>query len=574
MWRFLKLISMWHPIPVSKEKDNNPFLTKQLIAYIGNKRSLLGFLGTVFNSLEEGRERTVFSDPFAGSGAVARLARSLNYDVQTNDWEPYSKIVNSCHIGINRSELKDFFLPLGGIERIFRDINNLNGPVQDPYISLHYAPESTDDADYMTERLFYTRENALFIDRARAYIEELYPGWDLDERGRKEKTLLLSSLLYEVSTHANTSGVFKACHKGFGGHGKDALSRIMAPMEMEIPHLIDSDGSFLIENMDATEFVSGTSSDICYLDPPYNSHQYGSNYFMLNTVALWDKPPVSFERKEDGRFREKAGIRKDWIKTRSPFCYKKDAPFAFSNLLDSIDSKYVLLSYNTEGIIPFDQLYDIMESQGQTELYCRDYILYRGGKQSLSRQNYNMELLLVLNRKESPGKSDRAKVQRFLLERKLITLLRRPFNPHKLKALFPINEGRVTLFSKDENTVELKTVDYYTFNEMPPALEFIDDDELETLFGKLESALCSDNKEEAHVIIDLIREADVLKKRSKYCKRLLQVLRKFAFKKYHHLFMETVSELSILIKREPELFSSLSDGLEEIKEIAELRFKG
>ncbi len=67
---------MWHRIPVSKERDNNPFLTKQLIAYIGNKRSLLGFLGTVFKDLENKQGKTVFSDPFAGSGAVARLARS------------------------------------------------------------------------------------------------------------------------------------------------------------------------------------------------------------------------------------------------------------------------------------------------------------------------------------------------------------------------------------------------------------------------------------------------------------------------------------------------------------------
>nr|MDA3809021.1 DNA adenine methylase [Spirochaetaceae bacterium] len=427
---------MWHHIPVSKEKDNNPFLTKQLIAYIGNKRSLLGFLGTVFSDLEQKKGRTVFSDPFAGSGSVSRLAKSLHYDVHTNDWEPYSKIVNSCYIGINRSELKDFFLPRGGINKVFKEINNLSGSVQNPYISRHYAPENTEEADYRTERLFYTKENALFIDRARNYIEDLYPGWDFDERGIKEKFLLLSSLLYEVSTHANTSGVFKACHKGFGGHGKDALSRIMAPMEMEIPHLMDSDGQFIIENMDAADFVSRKSSHICYLDPPYNSHQYGSNYFMLNTVALWDQPSVSGERKDDGRFREKAGIRKDWIKTKSSFCYKKDAQAAFSNLLDSIDSNYVLLSYNTEGIIPFGELCDIMESHGKMELYCRDYILYRGGKQSLSRQNYNMELLLVLDRKEKPGKGDREKVNRFLLERKLITLLRRPFNPEKINSSF------------------------------------------------------------------------------------------------------------------------------------------
>lgn len=572
--KFSKRKNMWHPIPAGEDREKDPYLTRQLIAYIGNKRSLLGFLRTVFSSLESAEGRTVFSDPFAGSGAVARLARMMDYEVLANDWEPYSKIVNSCYIGINRSELKSLFRQKGGVEKVFREINNLSGPVEDPYISLHYAPESTDDADYRTERLFYTRENALFIDRARNWIEHYYPGWNLDEQAGKEKNLLLASLLYEVSTHANTSGVFKACHKGFGGHGKDALTRIMAPMEMEIPFLIDSEAPSVVESLDAAEFSRGVSAHMCYLDPPYNSHQYGSNYFMLNTVALWDRPPVSPDRKADGRFVEKAGIRKDWVKTRSPFCYRKDAPAAFSDLLDSIDSRYIMLSYNTEGIIPFDELYDSMESRGKTDLYCRDYILYRGGKQSLSRQNYNMELLLVLDRKESPGKSDRTKVQRFLLERKLVTLLRRPYYPSRLKENFPCSDGEVILHRKGREELSLKTVDYYIFSRMPASLKMLDDGELETLFSKLESSLCRDNREEAHLLIDLIRNIGDLKLRVRYGRRLLQVLRKFAFKKYRDQFGETAEELDRVLELEADTFSFLKEGLEEIKMIADMRFRG
>ncbi|MBB6481659.1 DNA adenine methylase [Spirochaeta isovalerica] len=567
---------MWHPIPVSEEKETDPYLTKQLIAYIGNKRSLLGFLGTVFSSLENKGDRTVFSDPFAGSGAVARLARKMGYSVLANDWEPYSKIVNSCYIGINKSDLKNLFGEYGGVEKVFREINHLDGEPSDPYISRHYAPENTEEADYHTERLFYTTENALFIDRARTWIEERYSGWDLDEKQLKEKYILLASLLYEVSTHANTSGVFKACHKGFGGHGKDALTRILAPMEMEIPHLVDSSEKMIIENLDAADFVSQNSSHMTYLDPPYNSHQYGSNYFMLNTVALWDKPPVSGDRKDDGRFVEKAGIRKDWIQTRSPFCYRKDAPGAFSGLLDSIDSRYIMLSYNTEGIIPFGELYDIMENQGRTELYCRDYILYRGGKQSLSRQNYNMELLLVLDRKEKPGKSDRKKVERFLLERKLITLLRRPFHPEKMKTNFPCRNQSVDLSPSQDGSFLLGTREYYVFRDMPSTetLEVLSDRQLETLFSLLEDSLCGDNQEEARVLINLMRQSREEKMRNRYGRRLLQVVRKFAFKKYRELFEETARELERLIADENKVFGSLSEGLASIKSIAAMRFRG
>ena len=78
------------------------------------------------------------------------------------------------------------------------------------------------------------------------------------------------------------------------------------------------------------EFLAGRSADICYLDPPYAVHQYGSNYFMLNTIARWDRPPVSEERGPDGRLRQKAGIRADWKRTRSAFCYRDTAAAALT----------------------------------------------------------------------------------------------------------------------------------------------------------------------------------------------------------------------------------------------------
>ena len=33
---------------------------------------------------------------------------------------------------------------------------------------------------------------------------------------------------------------------------------------------------------------------IAYLDPPYNQHAYGSNYHVLHSVSLWDKPAVPY----------------------------------------------------------------------------------------------------------------------------------------------------------------------------------------------------------------------------------------------------------------------------------------
>lgn len=168
----------------------------------------------------------------------------------------------------------------------------------------------------------------------------------------------------------NTSGVFKACHKGFGGHGKDALGRIMTPVEFKPPIVIDPlSGRVFCED---ANLLAGrgviSDSDIVYLDPPYNQHQYGSNYHLLNTLVRWDRIPEPMDIGSDGRLLRKAGIRRDWGETRSEYCYRKSAGEAFDGLMDSLDAPLVLVSYSTDGIIPFDQLRARCEDYGRVRL--------------------------------------------------------------------------------------------------------------------------------------------------------------------------------------------------------------
>ncbi len=327
----------------------HPYLTEQLIAYIGNKRALLPFLHGVLSGLVEEPSRAAFLDPFAGSGAVSRLARMMGFRVHANDWEPYSLVINSCHLGVGKSELQSLFGDRGGLGALLAELNDLPALPSEEYISRHYAPRATATADWRTERLFYTRENALAIDALRERIERLRPGEPAEPRARSEKHVLLASLLYQAATHTNTSGVFKACHKGFGGHGRDALTRILAPIRLQAPVLVDAPAPSTMDCMDAASFLRARPGDICYLDPPYAGHQYGSNYFMLNTIALWDKPPVSDERGPDGRFRQKAGIRPDWTRTRSAFCYRSTALPAMKEIVEAADCRWLVVSYSNEG---------------------------------------------------------------------------------------------------------------------------------------------------------------------------------------------------------------------------------
>ena len=166
----------------------------------------------------------------------------------------------------------------------------------------------------------------------------------------------LAPLLVEASIKTNTGGVFNGFYKDhsgvgcFGGQARKGLSRITAPIRLHLPvwrtgppvHVRCCD-------QDAVELLSqlpDNSLDLVYLDPPYNQHSYGSNYFMLNVLATNVAPdnvsPVS-------------GIPSDW--KRSDFNSRRKAPDAFRALLAQATrvAEYVLLSYSNEGFLKEDE---------------------------------------------------------------------------------------------------------------------------------------------------------------------------------------------------------------------------
>lgn len=370
---------------------SNPYLTDQLIPYIGNKRKLLPLIYEAI--CRTGLQSGVFLDTFAGSGVVSRLAKTMGFQVIANDWEPYAEKINQAYIAANSMpEFREF----GGIENAVAELNSL---VCEPgYIASHYCPAEDENYDPNTERMFYTQQNGRRIDT----IREQILSWRNEGRlTGDEEVLLLASLIYQASYCSNTSGVFKGFHRGWGGATMTAWYRIRSVLTLKPPILFDNGLNNLAIREDAAACADKFDCNIAYLDPPYNQHQYGANYHLLNTVALWDKPPIPKLISGNGH-KDKAAIRKDWrTERRSAYCYKSSALDAFVDLVGRLRADWILVSYSTEGIIPVRDMLEALGERGKLDVAVRQYKRYRVSSQRPSPKPHTTEFVAVLDTREA-----------------------------------------------------------------------------------------------------------------------------------------------------------------------------
>ncbi|WP_147615143.1 DNA adenine methylase [Treponema pectinovorum] len=551
---------------------DSPYLTKQIIAYIGNKRKLLSL---IYKALEESgidfSKQLKFADLFSGSAVVSRFAKFLGFEVHCNDWEPYAKIIAEGCVKADKKSLKNFFNTDEEFLSFLNKMNSLPCPQdKDCYIAKYYAPKSDDilEADYKTERLFYTRQNALAIDKIRNHIEKEFP--ETSPKNEVLRNVLIANLLYEAATHTNTSGVFKAFHKEFGGHGKDALKRILSPIKLNLPELIDGKAPVFVYNEDANCLVKKLPKmDVVYLDPPYNQHQYGSNYHILNTIACWDKIPEPLELNEKGVLKNKAGIRSDWIKTRSKYCYKDTAVAAFSELIKNINADLILISYSSDGIIPFEQMKKIALERGYVSIVTSTYTTYRGGKQSNSRVNADIEFILVIDTQRKALKECEEKIDRIILEKKVLMLLKRRFYRHRLEREFDSFTDEKAILKLGNKKIEFPCKDKFTLG-IPENFYSFNSDKLFKILTVLEKTICTTKKEELEQLLLLCTEKNGNEK--KYIRLVPATLKKLAQKKYKQIFYEELKNIKNALESRPDLYSFIEPKILEIKTIAEIRF--
>jgi len=372
---------LWTDAPIGEEPD---YLSRQLITYIGNKRALLGQIGSAVERVKRrlGKSRLRVFDAFSGSGVVSRFLKAHASHLISNDIEDYAAVTARCYLR-NRSTV-DF----RAIFEIVADLNSrvMTEPLPPGFIEEMYSPR--DEAHITKEdRVFYTRNNARRLDNYRRL---------LDSVPRDIRDMLMAPLLSEASIHANTAGVFKGFYKNrhtqvgqFGGSGSDALVRIMGEIKVESPVLSNFECDYEVLQDDANAAAGRIKAlDLAYIDPPYNQHPYGSNYFMLNLLVRYQRPT---------HISRVSGIPTDW--RRSGYNVRAKSLPLLRQLLHTIDAPFLLVSFNNEGFIPPDKMRAMLSDIGSVDVLETQYNAFRGSRNFNNRSVHVTEQLFLVERR-------------------------------------------------------------------------------------------------------------------------------------------------------------------------------
>jgi len=373
-------LGLWADDPMAENPD---YLSRQLITYIGNKRALLGHIGRALEQVKRrlGKPRLRVLDAFSGSGVVSRFLKAHSSLLISNDLEDYAAVIGRCYLS-NRSEVD-----LRAVAQVVTDFNaRVSDPMPPGFIEELYAPR---DEHRITreDRVFYTKANARRLDNYRRLI---------DTAPCEMKDLLLAPLLSKASVHANTAGVFKGFYKNretgvgqFGGSGSDALLRILGEIKLEVPVLSNFECEYRVHQEDVNALAPKLRDlDLAYIDPPYNQHPYGSNYFMLNLLVNYERPR---------HLSRVSGIPTDW--RRSGYNVRARSLPLLDHLLKSLDAPFLLISFNNEGFISPEQMRSLLDGLGSVNTFEVPYNAFRGSRNFNNRPIHVTEQLFLVERR-------------------------------------------------------------------------------------------------------------------------------------------------------------------------------
>lgn len=311
--------------------------------YLGNKYKLLGAIRAIVREHCPGAES--FADIFAGTGAVASAFTDMRLTV--ND-------LLHCNTVCHEAWFSGEAWSRDKVAALVRRYNAWT-PTEENYVSENFADT------------YFSRSVCRKIGAIREDIEVRFATGEIN---RRERALLVASLLYAMDRIANTCGHYDAFRKTVDFRGELRL-RLPNPPPVRPDNVIVSE--------DANTLAKRLVADIVFMDQPYNSRQYSDAYHVLENIARWEKPPV-----------QGVARKMDRSALKSDYCTGK-APQAFAELVRSLRAKYLILTYNNMGEkgnersnakLSDDDILAALREKGDVQIFNIAHKAFTAGKSS------------------------------------------------------------------------------------------------------------------------------------------------------------------------------------------------
>lgn len=319
------------------------------IRYIGSKQKVLPFLEeNLFKFLTS---EDLFFDGFVGTGIVSQYIAEKypNVTISGSDISLYSNVLfDILNIGKAFNSNEDIKI----LVEEFNKEELISGFIFNEFSNGGVSKSFTES------RNFFHEKSGKTIDTFKAFIVKKLNN---NEITIEQSSVLLYFLLSYSCKVANTTSVFGAFLKGEAKYVPldfHFIEKILKNLN-EIKKLETKSNFYLGDIVNNLKKIP--KQNVIYLDPPYSTRRYESNYHILNFIV-----DLKFT---DNYIKSGSKTGQAKISIDNAFSSKKKTEIVFSDMIVEAVNKSNLLgiSYNTDGII----------TQEWMELFCKEknYIL-------------------------------------------------------------------------------------------------------------------------------------------------------------------------------------------------------
>jgi len=334
--------------------------------YIGSKASTVDAITKIIGRVA--KSGTV-ADAFGGLGTVGAALKERGYQVTTCDVLAFPHAFQTARIEAAR---------LPSFPRLGKDANSIArsmNRVKDP--------SSEFVLQFSKRRQFFTRDNASKIAGGWRMIKR----WDSEGLiTRREKKILLASLINSADEVANTAGTYYAYLKNFDRKAIKPYS-----FKWLSPSRGKHAGTAIYG--DALESLKGKKYDVLYLDPPYNHRDYARYYHLPESIAGLGELDVNAQTLSGVPTQINPATKK----------IRKGASLSYiESLLSEVKWKFAIVHYCDDALIPLSELRKALLKFGRVRCVKVAALGYTTSSKARAAEHY---VYVITKSKKAPRRS-------------------------------------------------------------------------------------------------------------------------------------------------------------------------